>query len=106
VRCNAPPARLPGRLGSPAPRLTRAPPQWLHLLELQAHQQLPQVVLERLNTRMVNSFCGLLPEIGRVWCSIDNVLYIWRYDRECAPRCAPAGTRRPRAALSGARRHV
>jgi hypothetical protein len=68
-------------------RLTRAPPQWLPLLEPLSHRRVPQVVLNRLNARQVSSFCGLFPEIGRVWCAIDNVLFIWRYDAECVP-CA------------------
>ena len=84
VRCIR--SRLLGRPSRPRRRLTRHPPQALPLLEALAHQRVPQVVLERLNTRQVSSFCGLFPEIGRVWCAIDNVLFIWRYDAECVPR--------------------
>ena len=87
VRCTRSLAARPA-VARPHPRLTRHPPQALPLLEALAHQRVPQVVLERLNTRQVSSFCGLFPEIGRVWCAIDNVLFIWRYDAECVPRAA------------------
>ena len=26
-------------------------------------------------------FCGLFPSIRRAWASVDNSLFIWRYDR-------------------------
>ena len=96
VRC-IPRQLCPAGRRSPAPCLTRAPPQSLPLLEFLAHQPVPQVVLERLNTRQVSSYCGLFPEIGRVWCAIDNVLFIWRYDAECVPRRARRQHPPPRA---------
>ena len=40
------------------------------------------MVLERINSRQLCSFCGLLPEIGRAWASVDNALFLWRYDTE------------------------
>ena len=91
---------------APPAVLTRAPPQWQPLLQRLSHRSVPQVVLNRLNTRQVSSFCGLFPEIGRVWCAIDNVLFIWRFDAECVP-CArltrPYWRAGPLAALARAR---
>lgn len=29
-------------------------------------------------------FCGVFPQIRRAWASVDNSLFLWRYDRRCA----------------------
>ncbi len=29
-------------------------------------------------------FCGLFPQLRRAWASIDNSLFLWRYDKRCA----------------------
>jgi len=52
------------------------------------------VVLERLSTRQVCTFCGLLPEIGRAWATVDASLFLWRYD---VNQCARPRPRRARA---------
>jgi hypothetical protein len=42
--------------------------------------RLPKALLERRkNDTQVLSLMGLLPEINRVWVSIDNCLYLWDY---------------------------
>ena len=42
--------------------------------------ELPAVVLERYSTRQSVCFCGVLPEIGRGWATVDNALFLWRFD--------------------------
>ena len=42
------------------------------------------MVLERYAGVQTVAFCGVFPEIGRAWASIDNSLFLWRYDRWCA----------------------
>ena len=42
---------------------------------------IPQGIREQLRHRddIIASFTGILPEINRVWITIDNVLYFWNY---------------------------
>ena len=42
---------------------------------------LPGMVQEKYRTCQTMCFCGLLPEIKRAWASIDNSLFLWRYDK-------------------------
>lgn len=42
--------------------------------------ELPAAVLERYSTRQSVCFCGVLPEIGRAWATVDNALFLWRFD--------------------------
>ena len=42
--------------------------------------ELPAVVLERYSTRQSVCFCGVLPEIRRAWATVDNALFLWRFD--------------------------
>jgi hypothetical protein len=59
--------------------------QWPPLLSVVQHRQLPSVVEERVHSRQVFSLCGLFPEIHRAWATVDNALFLWRYDVEYAP---------------------
>jgi len=64
------------------------PPQWPALLRpLSQLAELPKMVLERYAGVQTVAFCGVFPEIGRAWASIDNSLFLWRYDRWCAALC-------------------
>jgi len=42
---------------------------------------LPSMVQEKYRTCQTMCFCGLLPGIRRAWASIDNSLFLWRYDK-------------------------
>ena len=42
--------------------------------------ELPAVVLERYSTRQSVCFCGVFPEIRRAWATVDNALFLWRFD--------------------------
>ena len=39
------------------------------------------MVLERYAGVQTVAFCGVFPEIQRAWASVDNSLFLWRYDR-------------------------
>ena len=45
---------------------------------------LPPLVLERYQACQTVCFCGVFPEIKRAWASVDNSLFLWRFDRWCA----------------------
>ena len=44
---------------------------------------MPGLVLDRYNAVQKGCFCGVFPEIKRAWASVDNSLFLWRYDRWC-----------------------
>ncbi len=46
---------------------------------------LPPLVLERYQACQTVCFCGVFPELKRAWASVDNSLFLWRFDRWCAP---------------------
>ena len=85
----ATPVRLPDD-GRPPASDSLFPLQWPPLLSVVQHRQLPSVVEERVLTRQVFSLCGLFPEIHRAWATVDNALFLWRYDAQCVPT-RPAG---------------
>ena len=62
-------------------------PQWPPLLSVVHHRALPSVVEARVQARQVFSLCGLLPEISRAWATVDNTLFLWRYDLEYVHTC-------------------
>jgi hypothetical protein len=35
------------------------------------------------------AFCGVFPDIKRAWASVDNSLFLWRFDKWCAPCLLP-----------------
>ena len=50
------------------------------------------MVLERYSAVQTVCFCGAFPEIGRAWATVDNSLFLWRFDRWCA-RVSPPSDR-------------
>ena len=42
---------------------------------------MPGMVLDRYNAVQKGCFCGVFPDIKRAWASVDNSLFLWRYDR-------------------------
>lgn len=70
-----------------------APPcplQWPSLLRAVSptSPELPPMVQEKYRTCQTMCFCGVFPEIRRAWASVDNSLFLWRYDRRCVCVCA------------------
>jgi nuclear pore complex protein Nup155 len=43
--------------------------------------ELPAMVQAKYRACQAMCFCGVFPEIRRAWASIDNSLFLWRYDR-------------------------
>eukprot|EP00873_Tetraselmis_striata_P006108 jgi/Tetstr1/426372/TSEL_016684.t1 len=41
----------------------------------------PPLVVDRHNSCNMVCFCGAFPSIKRAWASVDNSLFLWRYDR-------------------------
>ncbi|XP_077230476.1 nuclear pore complex protein NUP155-like isoform X2 [Tasmannia lanceolata] len=59
------------------------PKEWPPLAEVVDTQDLPPVLVERYNEtgREGTALCGVFPEIRRAWASVDNSLFLWRFDK-------------------------
>ena len=74
--------------------------QWPALLRpLSQLAELPQMVLERYAGVQTVAFCGVFPELGRAWASIDNSLFLWRYDRWWADAASSPSLRQFKPAM-------
>lgn len=71
--------------------------QWPSLLRAVSptSPELPTMVQEKYRTCQTMCFCGVFPEIRRAWASIDNSLFLWRYDRRWDATCALFGVQQP-----------
>jgi hypothetical protein len=74
----------------PAVLLLRCLLQWPSLLRTVSptSPELPAMVQEKYRTCQTMCFCGVFPEIRRAWASVDNSLFLWRYDRRLAADAA------------------
>eukprot|EP00887_Chlorella_sp_A99_P007116 scaffold2.g7116.t1 len=43
--------------------------------------EMPAMVMERYQACQTVAFCGAFPSIGRAWASVDNSLFLWRFDK-------------------------
>ncbi|KHN21609.1 Nuclear pore complex protein Nup155 [Glycine soja] len=59
------------------------PREWPPLVEVVNTWELPPVLIERYNAAggEGTAFCGIFPEIRRAWASVDNSLFLWRFDK-------------------------
>ncbi|KAJ9135718.1 hypothetical protein P3X46_032870 [Hevea brasiliensis] len=59
------------------------PREWPPLIELVDTWELPPVLIERYNAAggEGTALCGIFPEIRRAWASVDNFLFLWRFDK-------------------------
>ncbi|WJX54374.1 hypothetical protein P8452_40263 [Trifolium repens] len=59
------------------------PREWPPLVEVANTWELPPVLIERYNAAggEGTAFCGIFPEIRRAWASVDNSLFLWRFDK-------------------------
>lgn len=59
------------------------PKEWPPLAEVVETQELPPVLIERYNVSggEGTALCGIFPEIRRAWASVDNSLFLWRFDK-------------------------
>ncbi|KAL9254939.1 Nuclear pore complex protein NUP155-like protein [Drosera capensis] len=59
------------------------PKEWPPLVEVVDNWELPSVLIERYNAAggEGTALCGIFPEIRRAWASVDNSLFLWRFDK-------------------------
>ncbi|XP_048318324.2 nuclear pore complex protein NUP155 isoform X1 [Ziziphus jujuba] len=59
------------------------PREWPPLVEVLDTWELPPVLIERYNAAggEGTALCGVFPEIRRAWASVDNSLFLWRFDK-------------------------
>ncbi|XP_050373676.1 nuclear pore complex protein NUP155 [Argentina anserina] len=59
------------------------PREWPPVAEVVDTWELPPVLIERYNAAggEGTTLCGIFPEIRRAWASIDNSLFLWRFDK-------------------------
>lgn len=59
------------------------PREWPPLIEVEDTQELPPVLVERYNAAggEATALCGIFPEVRRAWASVDNSLFLWRFDK-------------------------
>ncbi|XP_039127898.1 LOW QUALITY PROTEIN: nuclear pore complex protein NUP155 [Dioscorea cayenensis subsp. rotundata] len=59
------------------------PKEWPPLFEVVENRELPPVLIERFNAAggEGTALCGIFPEIRRAWASVDNALFLWRFDK-------------------------
>ena len=57
--------------------------QWPPLVEVGDTWELPPVLIERDNEAggEGTALCGIFPEIRRAWATVDNSLFLWRFDK-------------------------
>ncbi|OVA15735.1 Nucleoporin [Macleaya cordata] len=62
---------------------TSHPKEWPPLVEVVDTRELPSVLVERYNASggEGNALCGIFPEIRRAWATVDNSLFLWRFDK-------------------------
>ncbi|XP_068659840.1 nuclear pore complex protein NUP155 [Aristolochia californica] len=59
------------------------PKEWPPSVEVVDTRELPPVLVERYNAAggEGTALCGIFPEIRRAWASVDNSLFLWRFDK-------------------------
>ena len=59
------------------------PKGWPRMVRLASPMvnEMPKMVMERFSGCRTVAFCGVFPEVNRAWASVDNALFLWRYDR-------------------------
>ncbi|KAG1334865.1 nuclear pore complex protein NUP155 [Cocos nucifera] len=59
------------------------PKEWPPLVEVVETRELPPMLIERYNAAggEGTALCGFFPEIRRAWASVDNSLFLWRFDK-------------------------
>ncbi|GAB2296935.1 hypothetical protein Dimus_031037 [Dionaea muscipula] len=62
---------------------TTHPKEWPPLVEVVDNRELPSILIERYNAAggEGTALCGIFPEIRRAWASVDNSVFLWRFDK-------------------------
>ena len=57
--------------------------QWPSLLKPKSPMlaKMPSMVMQRYHACQSICFCGVFPQINRVWATVDNSLFLWRFDK-------------------------
>ncbi|PKA52217.1 hypothetical protein AXF42_Ash010113 [Apostasia shenzhenica] len=60
------------------------PKEWPSVAEVLETRELPSVLIERYSAAggEGTALCGIFPEISRAWASVDNYLFLWRFDKQ------------------------
>ncbi|XP_042463574.1 nuclear pore complex protein NUP155-like [Zingiber officinale] len=59
------------------------PKEWPSIVEVADTRELPLALIERYNASggEGTAICGIFPEIRRAWASVDDSLFLWRFDK-------------------------
>ncbi|XP_052204518.1 nuclear pore complex protein NUP155 [Diospyros lotus] len=59
------------------------PREWPPLVEVVDTWELPPILIDRYNAAggEGTALCGIFPEIRRAWATVDNTLFLWRFDK-------------------------
>jgi nuclear pore complex protein Nup155 len=62
---------------------TSPPKEWPPIVDVINARELPPVLIERYNAAggQGTALCGIFPEIRRAWATVDNTLFLWRFDK-------------------------
>ncbi|CAH9104947.1 unnamed protein product [Cuscuta epithymum] len=62
---------------------TTHPREWPPSVEVVDSWELPSLLIERYNASggEGTALCGIFPEIRRAWASVDDSLFLWRFDK-------------------------
>ncbi|RAL48081.1 hypothetical protein DM860_017872 [Cuscuta australis] len=62
---------------------TTHPREWPPSVEIVDSLELPHLLIERYNASggEGTALCGIFPEIRRAWASVDESLFLWRFDK-------------------------
>ncbi|KAI4342599.1 hypothetical protein MLD38_027208 [Melastoma candidum] len=57
--------------------------EWPPMVEVSNNWELPPVLIDRYNSAggEGTAMCGIFPELSRAWASVDNSLFLWRFDK-------------------------
>eukprot|EP00249_Psilotum_nudum_P022603 c28579_g1_i1 orf=2-2734(-) len=59
------------------------PKEWPPFVEISNARELPPLLIERYNAAggKGTALCGIFPAIWRAWATVDNSLFLWRFDK-------------------------
>ncbi|KAJ7534364.1 hypothetical protein O6H91_13G091000 [Diphasiastrum complanatum] len=59
------------------------PKEWLPFVDVANATELPPVLIERYNAAGGQgiALCGIFPSIRRAWATVDETLFLWRFDK-------------------------
>lgn len=57
--------------------------QWPPVVDVVNARELPPVLIERYNAAggQGTALCGIFPAIRRAWATVDDTLFLWRFDK-------------------------